>query len=123
MGACDGYCCVAKRFDRPFRLPASRSPDPASASLAPDTSSGRSASRDWDAGADGADATSVSGADELTTRLAGLVLIEDDDESEHSVSKDGVRRRLADVARVHPECRPSRGTLKQVFNRMFEMRR
>ena len=36
---------------------------------------------------------------------------------------DVVRRRLADVARVHPECRPSRGTLKQVFNRMFEMRR
>ena len=80
MGACDGYCCVAKRFDRPFRLPASRSPDPASASLAPDTSSGRSASRDGDAGADGADATSVSGADELSTRLAGLVLIEDDDD-------------------------------------------
>ena len=39
------------------------------------------------------------------------------------VSKDAVRRRLADVARAHPECRPSRGTLKQVFNRMFEMRR
>ena len=40
-----------------------------------------------------------------------------------AVSKDAVRRRLADVARAHPECRPSRGTLKQVFNRMFEMRR
>ena len=40
-----------------------------------------------------------------------------------AVSKDDVRRRLADVARAHPECRPSRGTLKQVFNRMFEMRR
>ena len=40
-----------------------------------------------------------------------------------AVSKEEVRRRLADVARAHPECRPSRGTLKQVFNRMFEMRR
>ena len=55
--------------------------------------------------------------------VAALIDDDDDDESEHSVSKDGVRRRLADVARVHPECRPSRGTLKQVFNRMFEMRR
>ena len=66
--------------------------------------------------------------DEAETQLKTGVAVtgmidDDDDESEHSVSKDGVRRRLADVARVHPECRPSRGTLKQVFNRMFEMRR
>ena len=34
-GACDAWCCVAKRYDRPFRLPASSSspalPSPASA--------------------------------------------------------------------------------------------
>ena len=105
MGACDGYCCVAKRFDRPFRLPASRSPDPASASLAPDTSSGRSASRDGDAGADGADATSVSGADELTTRLAGLVLIEDDDdcgEEETETQEAAARSKLIELLDAVP---------------------
>ena len=96
---------MAKRFDRPFRLPASRSPDPASASLAPDTSSGRSASRDGDAGADGADATSVSGADELTTRLAGLVLIEDDDdcgEEETETQEAAARSKLIELLDAVP---------------------
>jgi hypothetical protein len=32
------------------------------------------------------------------------------------VSKDLVRQRLADVSSLHPEARPSRGTLKQVYN-------
>jgi len=32
------------------------------------------------------------------------------------VSKELVRQRLADVSSHHPEARPSRGTLKQVFN-------
>jgi tRNA A64-2'-O-ribosylphosphate transferase len=63
------------------------------------------------------------GVDHCVGVVVAALIDDDDDESEHSVSKDGVRRRLADVARVHPECRPSRGTLKQVFNRMFEMRR
>ena len=76
MGACDGYCCVAKRFDRPFRLPVARSSDPDRAAEARDTSAsepGRSASHeDCDGGADGAAATAPSGADELTARFAGL---------------------------------------------------
>ena len=81
MGACDGYCCVAKRFDRPFRLPVARSSDPDRAAEARDTSAsepGRSASHeDCDGGADGAAATAPSGADELTARFAGLALIEE----------------------------------------------
>ena len=79
MGACDGYCCVAKRFDRPFRLPVARSSDPDRAADTSASEPGRSASReDCDGGADGAAATAPSGADELTARFTGLALIEDD---------------------------------------------
>jgi tRNA A64-2'-O-ribosylphosphate transferase len=35
------------------------------------------------------------------------------------VSKEAVRKCLAEVSRQHPESRPSRGTLKQVFNFLF----
>ena len=81
MGACDGYCCVAKRFDRPFRLPVARSSDPDRAADTSASEPGRSASReDCDGGADGAAATAPSGADELTARFTGLALIEDDDD-------------------------------------------
>lgn len=39
-----------------------------------------------------------------------------DDDVPPPVSKELVRRRLADVSARHPEARPSRGTLKQVYN-------
>jgi len=34
----------------------------------------------------------------------------------YTVTKDSVRQRLGDVSARHPEARPSRGTLKQVYN-------
>ena len=44
---------------------------------------------------------------------------EGEQEEEAAVSKDLVRQRLADVSSCHPEARPSRGTLKQVYNYLF----
>ena len=109
MGACDGYCCVAKRFDRPFRLPVARSSDPDRAAEARDTSAsepGRSASHeDCDGGADGAAATAPSGADELTARFAGLALIEDDDDSGEEETEEeeaAARSRLIELLDAVP---------------------
>ena len=103
------YCCVAKRFDRPFKLPVARSSDPDRAAEARDTSAsepGRSASHeDCDGGADGAAATAPSGADELTARFAGLALIEDDDDSGEEETEEeeaAARSRLIELLDAVP---------------------